>query len=401
MRTFTLVSLCLLISLSSMAQSKNNFWRSVVESPQLLNEERTVVPDHYQTFELQFSAIKAALNNAPVERSTAARNQSFTLTLPLPNGQVEEFAIWEASVMSPILAAKFPNIKSYKGKGIDDPSKVVRFSISPTGLHGSFRTKDGQIYIDPYGPGRTDTYISYYTRDHHPEHTASECGFDPASLATSLGENTTPTGDEPVSMPESGDPVDLYVYRMALSCTGEFAQVHGGTVTGAMNAINTAVNRLNLLFELDMAISFQLVDDNDQLIFANPSSDPFLNPSNGGGLMGQNVALLGTTIGLANYDIGHIFTATCGGGLAGVAGGTVCSLDKGRGVTCHSSSNITGIVMETMAHEIGHQFSAGHTWNFCPDLEGQYSSGSAFEPGSGSTILSLSLIHISEPTRPY
>ena len=39
-------------------------------------------------------------------------------------------------------------------------------------------------------------------------------------------------------------------------------------------------------------------------------------------------------------------------------------------------------------HEFGHQFSAGHTWNNCPGNEGQYASGSAWEPGSGATFLS-------------
>ncbi|MEM9819944.1 MAG: reprolysin-like metallopeptidase [Bacteroidota bacterium] len=390
MRTFTLFSLCLLMAFNGWAQSKNNFWHSIVEYPQLLSQDRSLIPNKYETFSLQFEAFKAALSNAPVERTVAARNQEFTIALPMPNGQMEQFAVWESSVMSPVLAAKFPEIKSYKGRSIDDPAKVVRFSISPAGFHGAMHTLEGQIYIDPYVVGMVDTYMSYYTRDHYVNTGPKSCGFDPASLETATPENEGTGSDDPGIAQAQGGPVDLYVYKMALSCTAEFAQIHGGTTNGAMEAINTAVNRLNLLYEKDMATSFQLVDNNDELIFTDPDTDPFNNPSNGGGLLGQNSALLSQVVGASNYDIGHVFTAACGGGLAGIAGGTVCSLNKGRGVTCHGSANVTGIVMEVMAHEIGHQFSAGHTWNHCPGIEQQYAAGSAFEPGSGSTILSYS-----------
>jgi len=174
----------------------------------------------------------------------------------------------------------------------------------------------------------------------------------------------------------------MRTYRMALAVTGEFARNHGSTVEAVMTSLNSHLSRINTIYRIEHGIQFQLVPNNDTLIFMNPESDPYTN-GNVSAMIDQNPKVLNDRIGLNNYDIGHVF-GTNAGGVAQL--GSACGAFKGAGVSC-TFGPYTGLQFYLIpCHEIGHQFSATHTFNFC-DNENETSS-SAFEPGSGSTIMS-------------
>ena len=86
-----------------------------------------------QTFNLNPQSLKQALVNAP-DRSNFSASSNVVMSFPNANGEFERFKIFKASVMHPDLAARYPEIQSYAGQGIDDPSAVIRFSISPLGF---------------------------------------------------------------------------------------------------------------------------------------------------------------------------------------------------------------------------------------------------------------------------
>ena len=177
-------------------------------------------------------------------------------------------------------------------------------------------------------------------------------------------------------------------FIVALSCSGEFAQGHGGTVESVLADYQIAMNRLNIIFEQNLATRFTLIEGVEMVLYLDPATDPFTNGTNGTSMLIENAINLNLILGEDNFEIGHVFTGGCTGGLGGVASGRVCGEFKGAGVTCHASSNVNAVTANIMAHEIGHQLSAGHTWNGCPPSIEQYSSGSAWEPGSGTTIMS-------------
>src|SRR6185295_2475751 len=72
-------------------------------------------------------------------------------------------------VMEPGLAAKHPEIKTYSGRGIDDPRLTGRFDLTPLGFHSSVRGPGGSWYIDPYYAHDQSLYVSYYGRDLPPD----------------------------------------------------------------------------------------------------------------------------------------------------------------------------------------------------------------------------------------
>ncbi|MBA2418968.1 MAG: hypothetical protein H0V59_08540, partial [Nocardioidaceae bacterium] len=85
-----------------------------------------VNPDKYVAYTLDGGALQSRLASAPGEWSTSA----LTLSLPSPDGGFESFSVTESAVMQPGLAAKHPEISTYAGRSVDDPSQTVRLDYS-------------------------------------------------------------------------------------------------------------------------------------------------------------------------------------------------------------------------------------------------------------------------------
>ncbi len=391
----TITLLICILALSTLP-AQEGLWADISESRILLParaepSEVAVLATHYRTLALDFEKMKQHLQEAPLEFTPEAQ-APIRLALPLPDGSLEVFEVVESPVMAPGLAARFPSIRSYQGRSIRRKSVSARFDYSPKGFNAAIHTPEGKVYIEPYAGEQTRYYLSFYTKNLQLDGLPGlRCGNEALLQEEPSTEEEQLMQDNVAVSFRSGAPARLRTYRLAMACTGEYGLAKGGTVEAVLATMNTAVNRTNQIFQLETATRMQLIEDNEQLIFLDGDTDPFENPREAGGLLGQNATLINSTIGLINYDIGHVFTLGCDDGIGGIASlSSVCSLNKAAGVTCHFSNNVEFIAVEIMAHEIGHQFSCGHSWNNCPPNQESMSPSNAFEPGSGSTIMSYS-----------
>ncbi|UOG75886.1 M12 family metallo-peptidase [Hymenobacter tibetensis] len=355
------------------ATAQRVLWADATEAMPAAARATTQALSQYRAVSVQLPALRSALANAPAE--TNLRTSGTVISLPLPNGTSERYRMAQVPVMDPRLAARYPMIKTYVGQSLDDATASVRLDVSPAGFHAMIQGAGRTVYIDPAADGNATQHLV----------------FNKSSMNMS-GQSYACFTNEPVStLPTSAAALipngsTLRTYRLAMACTGEYAATKGGTTAGALAAIVTSINRVSGVYEKELAIRFVLIPETDTLIFLDAATDPYTNLSNGATL-NTNQTVVDQRIGAANYDIGHIFN-TADGGIAGL--GVVCRAgNKARGSTGLPNPTGDAFDIDYVAHEIGHQFGGAHTFNgntgSCAG--GNRSANSAYEPGSGTTIM--------------
>lgn len=373
----------------NMYAQNSKIWKDVADETFTPTGIRYIVPKKYRTIQLNVAAMQQYLNNAPREvLGQGVPPSAPIIELPLPNGKFAKFQYLESSIMAPELAEKFPEIKTYLGKGIDDKYATIRFDLTPQGFHAQILTINGTYYIDPYSLNDPNYYVVYYKKDYYKKDKFKELEpiFSPNNKQQYPINNQKDKQNKSKELPYKSPDNKLRTYRLALAATGEYTQFHGGTVALALAAMNTSMNRVNGVYERELSVRMNLVANTNTLIYTNANSDPYTN-DDGGTMLGENQTNCDNVIGTANYDIGHVFS-TGGGGVAYLA--CVCSSsDKAGGVTGSGSPVGDPFDIDYVAHEMGHQFNGSHAFNSnSGSCSGNRDNGESYEPGSGSTIMS-------------
>lgn len=352
----------------------------------------------FKGLHLNHGDLRKSLASAPDEKLNLPAAARPILALPMPDGSFVRFRFVEAPVMAPELAAKFPEIKTYLGEGIDDPQATVRFDLTPEGFHAQILSPNGAVYIDPAFRGENGFHTSYFKRDYVRSADGFRCLVAENLVSRGSGAGAGLNNISPLDLARSGG--NLRTYRLAVAATGEYTAYHGGTVAAGLSAIVTAVNRVTGVYEAELAIRLVLVANNDLIVYTNAATDPYNNKSDST-MLNQSQSTLDSVIGNANYDVGHVF-GTGDGGLSGL--GVVCvSTSKGRSLTGNPSPVGDAFWIDYVAHEMGHEFGGNHTFNSSTSNcgGGNRSASTAYEQGSGSTIMAYAGICGGDDLQPH
>jgi Metallo-peptidase family M12B Reprolysin-like len=369
------------------------------QAAQAARKSPTARPLQARVFTLDKAPLEALARKLPDEQADPASR--LAVNLPMPDGSALTFQLFATEVMAPGLAARYPQIRSFAGVADSNPHITGRFDLGPRGLRGQVFTPQGEVYIDPQGQGDLRRHHSYYTRDLAPRARLRDTVLrNRSSRAQAAGQGAPSIQIGPMHVQRAG----LRTYRLAIATTGEYAAFQDPDHAPPDKAIVLAelvalTNRVTGIYEREAGIRLQLTANTDALIFTDPATDPY-DDQDGLQILEANTEVFNGTVGEGSYDIGHT-VSTGGGGVAGL--GVVCGAEKAIGVTGLPEPVGDAFYVDYVAHEMGHQFGADHTFN---GVEGSCGGGNrygpmAYEPGSGVTIMGYAGICGADDVAPH
>lgn len=351
-----------MLFLSFYASAQSNCWKQEVSQSKISKN----FSNRFDVKKGQHFIFNEKLFKKELQEISFLKKNSKIVYFPDNKGNSVAFKVFEAPVLSPELSKKYPNIKSYAGRSVGDEKAIIRFSVSHKGIQSMMvrSNQEGTTFM------QKDSGANYvlYTRNPNAVKDANI-----VCTTTAVLENNPET-----LASKSVNNQELRKFRLAVSASGEYTQHHGGTVVDALAAINATVTRINEIFETDLAVTFELVANLDQVIYIDSEIDPY-----GSSLSTQVQNTLDNTLGSANYDVGILFNKSQeSDGNAGFIGSVCVNNKKGSAYVSGEVPEGDLFDIDFVSHEIGHQFGANHTWSF--ESEGTQAQ---VEPGSGTTIM--------------
>ena len=371
------------------AANGSSYWSKVGAGSAPSKEIQILHPRQYLVYTMDEAAIKMQLLTL-----SSNPDEAQIIELPMPDGTMRDFKVWQTPMLPAQLAAACPGISTFTAEAVNNRSVTAKLDLTLFGFHAMIYDGDKTSFIDPFDNYNDGYYMVHYKKD--------EVRSPEASMkCKNRSANDHLLAGEPAELAQAGLPklahrtvngYQLRTYRAAIACSHQYAQAATGlgspTVAQTLSKITTTMNRVNGVYEREFSVTMVFVANENSIIFTSATGDPYgPDDANSNALLTDNQTECDAVIGNANYDIGHVFS-TGGGGLALL--GCVCEAgSKAQACTGDTSPTGDGYDIDYVAHEMGHQFGSDHTFNNDNDgaCGGNAASSFAYEPGSASTIM--------------
>jgi hypothetical protein len=388
-RLFVLLLLCAVLgtkNASAALDSTDHVWTFMQQSTEKAplptpssKNNPTVWPTDYALYTMNDAALRTALASAPEEFSPQAHTRPQMLELPLPEVGYKRFSIVHSPILSPQMAEKIPGVETYAAQGVDEPTWTMRFSRTPMGFQAVIVTPDDFIIVER-APGMPDGVYRSFRK--------SDVPALPGDMTCLVQEDSGPITIP--NAPPSG--ANLRTYNLAVATTGEYTAFWGGAANAGVQ-VAVAVNAVDAIYEREVAIRLLL---NCTSIATNAGTDGFDDPNTvDDDLLNEADTVLDGAC--AGYQIGHLFHRRTDGvpGTTSFRGkaqiGSVCGGSAGRAASTITDPSSSLFTVDLVPHEMGHQFNATHSYNSTAGGCTERTASSAWEIGSGSTIMSYAL----------
>jgi len=237
---------------------------------------------NHTVFQLNIQNLKQQLLNTPQRKESNGQSNTI-IQFPNVKGELEEYRVVETSIFSSDYGANaFPNIKTYLGSRTDNSGTRVRFSVTPLGLKAMISEPGKDIfYIQPVTKVSNGQYLIYNRNAKINSSETFECLTEDLEV---LSRSAAPSFER-----DANDQL-LRTFRIAISTTSEYTGFwndgnagNGGPQDDALAQMVSTLNRMNEVFEVDMAITFLLVNtvDDPAIDIVYSGTDPYGGNLNG------------------------------------------------------------------------------------------------------------------------
>ncbi|MES2703317.1 MAG: M12 family metallo-peptidase [Bacteroidota bacterium] len=398
-----LIPAILLIAGFGTVNAKNAaLWQQVRQADAPQNQQ-VLHPQHFLVYTTDEATLRLQLYTLSTDPADA-----MMIALPMPDGTMREFKVWQTPMLPAELAAQHPDTRTFTGVAADDGRVTAKLDFTLYGFHAMIYDAANTALIDPYDNLHSGYYMAHYARDEQ------RAGQERMKCEVHSAEENSPAGEPmelagqglpPLAMAKVVNGYQLRTYRLAVGCSHQYARAATGlanpTVAQAFAKITTTMNRVNGVYERELSITMAFVPNETSIIYVTAAGDPYdANNDSAPGLLLDNQTNCDAVIGNASYDIGHVFS-TGAGGLSLV--GVVCQGGlKAQSVTGSAFPVGDGYDIDYVAHEMGHEFGAEHTFNSSAgSCAGNAVAKNAYEPGSGSTIMAYAGICGGDNLQPH
>lgn len=255
-------------------------------------------------------------------------------------------------------------VRTYKGKALGHEDAQARFTIDEGTVEGLIITADERYYIEPlskYSAGSAATEFVFYKKSDVIEDSPGMCG---ATMNEKVNEAVQGIAPQVAEATAAGNTYLLMEAEVATEADHEYVRALGGSAA-ANQEILSIMNQVDGVYDRELGIRLKIVY---QHTWADrPLSYPYTSTAVGATVLQEFTNHWNVNFTNIQRDVAHMWTgkdivnAANDPGLIGIAwGGVVCRApDHAYGV----SQRLTSIAHKYVltAHEIGHNFDAGHS----------------------------------------
>jgi hypothetical protein len=118
-------------------QVKAQQWNIV--NPNIIVDKgiKDIQPDKYILYNMDDETMRSLLWSAPSESDIDVSKSNTTISVAMPDATKELFRVVRYDMMEPELAAKFPEIGTFYGISVNNPSKKHQNRLHIPGIQGS------------------------------------------------------------------------------------------------------------------------------------------------------------------------------------------------------------------------------------------------------------------------